>query len=200
MDSNRGKPQEIVGIRNSKGEFIKGHIGLRFGKRIQTICLNCNKERIILKSDIRKFCSHKCYSEHKKGTKQSESHKLAISNALKGKPKSPEHIINAANAHRGMKHPSVQGENNHNWKGDKATYGSLHDWVSGNLGNPKLCRDCGENRIDIYYQWSNISGSYRRDLSDWIRLCVRCHRKKDKNTPRASLIYKKEGKHYTTPL
>lgn len=28
-------------------------------------------------------------------------------------------------------------------------------------------------------EWANLSGEYRRDLSDYIELCVPCHRLKD---------------------
>lgn len=29
------------------------------------------------------------------------------------------------------------------------------------------------------YHWANISRSYKRDLSDWVRLCASCHKKSD---------------------
>ena len=62
-----------------------------------------------------------------------------------------------------------------NWKGDAVGYTALHDWVRRCLGKPKRCVDCGaiEERV---YQWSNISGEYRRVLSDWRQLCVPCHK------------------------
>jgi len=28
--------------------------------------------------------------------------------------------------------------------------------------------------------WHNISGEYKRDVSDWIRLCAKCHKKEHK--------------------
>lgn len=83
-----------------------------------------------------------------------------ISAALKGKP---SHF------------PRRYGEENNKWKGDDVGYTGLHQWVRRKLGKPAHCAYCG--RADRRkYEWANISKSYRRDLSDWIRLCTSCHR------------------------
>jgi hypothetical protein len=70
------------------------------------------------------------------------------------------------------------GENSYNWKGDDVGLSALHRWVCRYLGKPKLCAKCGTTTAKRY-EWSNISGEYKRDLTDWQRLCVRCHRKYD---------------------
>jgi hypothetical protein len=75
------------------------------------------------------------------------------------------------------------GENAYQWKGDKVGYSCLHVWVRKHLGTPNTCEHCGKSGLkgqDI--QWANRSGEYKRDLSDWIRLCVPCHIKYDKRT------------------
>lgn len=72
---------------------------------------------------------------------------------------------------------SVTGPKNVNWKGGKVGYDALHDWVERKLGKPHKCENCG--RTDLkhrQYHWANISGKYKRKISDWIRLCVRCHK------------------------
>lgn len=127
-----------------------------------------------------KFCSHKCYTESKVGEKHSWGDK--ISKALKGVPKSPEHI---KNAHEGWLKANVQlprGEKHGMWKGNSVGYDALHDWVRRYKGAPKSCEECGieENRT---YHWANKSGKYLRELDDWIRLCVPCHSKLDKSRP-----------------
>lgn len=66
-----------------------------------------------------------------------------------------------------------KGEFNNNWKGDQVGYGGLHDWVRDNLGTPSLCAHCGKTKGS--FEWANVSGEYKRDLSDWIRLCIPCH-------------------------
>jgi hypothetical protein len=68
----------------------------------------------------------------------------------------------------------TSGPANVNWRGANPSYGALHDWVSYHLGRPKLCENC--NSVDhTRYEWANISGEYRRDLIDWVRLCKTCH-------------------------
>ena len=70
------------------------------------------------------------------------------------------------------------------WKGDKAGYRALHSWVSVRLGTPQKCEFCGLNGLPAdkkrYFQWANRSRAYKRDLTDWIRLCVPCHLTYDK--------------------
>jgi phage portal protein BeeE len=54
----------------------------------------------------------------------------------------------------------------------------LHIWVEKNLGKPKECVLCGEKNRKRYH-WANISNRYKKDLSDWRRLCVPCHRREN---------------------
>ena len=64
------------------------------------------------------------------------------------------------------------------WKGDDVSKDALHDWVERHLGKPSKCEFCGTEAA-TKYEWSNISGSYFRDLGDWQRLCVKCHARYD---------------------
>ncbi len=75
-------------------------------------------------------------------------------------------------------HKLTQQEKNGNWKGGLVGYFALHNWVNLYLGKPKKCDRCGTTESKKY-EWSNISGEYKRDTCDWERLCVSCHRKKD---------------------
>ena len=59
-----------------------------------------------------------------------------------------------------------------NYKGDAVGYDALHRWVRRKLGIPKKCRQC-ESTQNL--QWANKSHKYKRDLQDWISLCVSCH-------------------------
>jgi hypothetical protein len=63
----------------------------------------------------------------------------------------------------------------------KPTYNAIHKWVNFQLGTPLMCKECGfvsKNRRQFH--WANISKMYKRDLTDWIRLCVKCHHSWDK--------------------
>ena len=48
------------------------------------------------------------------------------------------------------------------------------------LGRPDTCEHCGINGLrGLKIHWANKSREYKRDLSDWLRLCVSCHKKYD---------------------
>ena len=74
-----------------------------------------------------------------------------------------------------------------NWKGDNVGYKCLHDWVKKRLGKPQCCDFC-LTTIKRKYEWANKSGNYKRELSDWIRLCTPCHRKYDNKRRKNWLI------------
>lgn len=59
---------------------------------------------------------------------------------------------------------------------EDAKYSAIHKWVAKQLGQPLECENCGISGSNPYqFHWANISGDYTRDLSDWARLCARCH-------------------------
>lgn len=68
---------------------------------------------------------------------------------------------------------------------ENATYKAYHLWVKAHRGNPSLCEHCGATKGR--FEWANKSHLYKRELSDWIRLCISCHRKYDKKHRGASL-------------
>lgn len=70
-------------------------------------------------------------------------------------------------------------EGNPKWRGDRVGYFALHAWISRKLGKPSMCEHCGDTE-KTRYEWANISKEYKRDFSDWIRLCKSCHFKFDK--------------------
>ena len=60
------------------------------------------------------------------------------------------------------------------WKGENVGYFALHSWVRRKLGTPQKCEHCGKTETGRYY-WANKSHEYKRDLTDWLRLCGKCH-------------------------
>lgn len=72
---------------------------------------------------------------------------------------------------RGKRHPC--------WKGDEASYSSLHEWIrrkKGKAGNYK-CAHCDKQARD----WANIDHTLSRNLDDYMPLCRTCHIKYDKH-------------------
>jgi len=68
-------------------------------------------------------------------------------------------------------------EENHNWKGDNVGYHCLHKWIQKNKPKPEACQKCGKKQK--YLELANLSGEYKRDIEDYIYLCVRCHKEMD---------------------
>lgn len=126
-----------------------------------------------------------------KGIKWSEEIKRKISKAHKGKKLSEEtkkkigFAIKNSEAHklamlseesRKKKSVSKLGNKNGMWKGEKAGYCAIHIWITKRFPKTKKCQNC--KKVPPY-DLANISGEYKRDLSDWKWLCRRCHMKED---------------------
>lgn len=72
------------------------------------------------------------------------------------------------------------GIKNNKWKGDDVGNVALHSWVKRKLGRPTKCEFCGfESESPFRIHWANKSHEYKRDITDWLRLCVPCHKKYD---------------------
>lgn len=155
---------------------------------IKITCIRCSKD-VFRRQSANKFCSRECYWDSKKGVKHNHGDK--ISKALKGVPKSPEHIAavvlalknlgSARNFPLDEKHPF--------WKGDKAGYCAIHDWVRRRFPIEEKCSTCEKPNRKItqsnglvinYLHLANLSGEYKREISDWTYLCPKCHSALDK--------------------
>lgn len=88
----------------------------------------------------------------------------ALVKAAKSRAKAPE-----------QEHPS--------WRGERVGYQALHQWVAKHLGKPAKCWNPECTNESRTYDWANRSGEYKRDLSDWVRLCRVCHTRYDKGWP-----------------
>lgn len=127
-------------------------------------------------------------SKARKGIKFSAEHRANISKSLigtqraKGSVRTPEMRQRISERNKGK----YTGEENVSWKGDAVGYQALHYWVARQLGQPLVCENCdglGRSR----YEWANISGEYKRDVSDWVRLCSNCHHLLDNQGKKSSL-------------
>ena len=133
-----------------------------YGKKIAKYktCLTCKKDFYNWQNKY--FCSMNCSGKYKRGKKLSDEHKKKLSLKKKG-------------IYKFEKHP--------NWKGNKVGYGALHDWVRKVLGRPKNCLFCNnkgkKNGRSWSIHWANKSGKYLRSKTDWLPLCVKCHKNYD---------------------
>ena len=70
----------------------------------------------------------------------------------------------------------LKEEKSPSWKGEDVGYSGLHKWVALKLGKPKQCELCLKTTLNPYQiHWANKSHQYKRELTDWIRLCASCH-------------------------
>lgn len=68
------------------------------------------------------------------------------------------------------------GEKHYAWKGDAVGYSAVHTWIRKLLPETNICIRCGkQGKTDL----ANKSGKYLRNISDWERLCRKCHMTED---------------------
>lgn len=118
-------------------------------------------------------------SEYQRGRKHepcSQETKLKISLATMGKNKGK---IRSIKTRRKIGQGLFESKS-YAWKGEDVGYVGLHNWVRRRLGKPTKCEFCSKDGLTgKQIHWANKSHLYKRDLEDWIRLCVSCHKKYD---------------------
>lgn len=112
---------------------------------------------------------------------------LTCGSATKSKPSKVRKFCSPHCYHIDM--TKRRGANTPRWTGNNVGYISLHQWVSQNRGKPSLCENCGSTDSKRY-EWANISKEYKRELSDWMRLCKSCHVKYDRVMEKAWITRK----------
>lgn len=73
------------------------------------------------------------------------------------------------------------GENNNNFKGDKAGYDAIHLWIKKRKPNGGICEVCGSTEKKLILA---CIGEYKRDPDQFSWMCWSCHSKHDKRNPR----------------
>lgn len=99
-----------------------------------------------------------------------------------------------------------KGLTHYRWKGEEACYSSKHKWLVRLYGRADRC----DNDTCVYprrngkgtllkkakkFTWANISGLYKRDIKDYIKLCVSCHSKYDLGLIPIKGLLKNEAKY-----
>jgi len=55
------------------------------------------------------------------------------------------------------------------------TYEGIHNWLRRDYGVAKECRNKLCKGTSKKYNWANITGEYKKDLSHYTQLCTSCH-------------------------
>lgn len=64
------------------------------------------------------------------------------------------------------------------WADKRITqYHSIHYWVKKRLPKTEACSWCGNQSLRI--ELANLSGDYKKEVSDFVWICVSCHKKYD---------------------
>lgn len=140
----------------------------------------CESKKYFL---TKKYCSKQCHIKAQKN-------EIPWNKGLKGKQIA---------WNKGLKNERWLRDGNPNWKGDNVGYSALHTWIKRHLEQPQTCRDCNQPKI---LDLANISGQYKRELSDWEWLCKSCHVTKDNLTFRKGKrirgkdFFRQEGRIY----
>lgn len=111
---------------------------------------------------------------------KSKKQKELVSKKLKGRPLHKNTILGlkkfqSTEEYRIWKSNIFKGKNNPQWMGNKVSYRAIHMWMQNNFGKANLCEGKNCKKITQYYEWANISGKYKRNRNDWIKLCKSCH-------------------------
>lgn len=134
-----------------------------------------------------------------KGIPLSKEHKYKLSESLHGRKVwnkgvkntwyNPAGLEKGRGFYKNKPFLQIRDEKHWGWKGDDVGYIALHSWVKRRLGKPSKCEHCGKDGLTgRQIHWANKSQEYKRDLTDWLRLCVSCHIKYDKEFSSKQII------------
>ena len=77
----------------------------------------------------------------------------------------------------------MTGEKHFAWK-ENPGKGAIHDWIKSRLGKPNYCEICKTTKAKRF-EWASIGHTYKRKVSEWKRLCSKCHCAYDKRMVKA---------------
>jgi len=105
------------------------------------------------------------------GKKHTENSIMKMKKSLKGRTP----------WNKGKKTPKLSGKNNGRWKDAGVSLVALHEFVKRKKGKAKTCIVCGKKQTKNGrgVQWANLDHTYKRNLEDYVELCVSCHRRWD---------------------
>lgn len=145
----------------------KGYCSLKCGlKGEDKRCNYCHNSFYALPGSLRRewglYCSHSCSSRSRDNT-------LHLGRYAKKGTLAPRTSFKKGQTR---------------FKGTIKEYKQLHYRIGLLLGKPNICTNCDKIASGRQIDWANISGEYKEDPDDWIRLCKKCHWNYDKQYER----------------
>ena len=150
-----------------KGWFKSDQVPWNLGKHTIKKCKVCGKEfstnRGTLTRPHQKYCSLKCSAKNQTGRNYPKCPFCGVDIGYKSK----------------ICRKCCRDDRHGRWRGDDAGYVAIHTWMRLRLGRPVECVYCGKTKSESVLQWASISHKAKRDLGDYISLCIPCHKKYD---------------------
>lgn len=125
------------------------------------------------------FCSKQCRGVHSRGRKKAKKNSPVNCTCIQcGKSFIRWYSLIKQGGGKFCSNKCAQSDESK--LGKNPTLNALHMWIHRKKSRPKKCSNCGikgkENKRGWWtIQWANIDGKYRRNLDDFIPLCVKCH-------------------------
>src|SRR3990167_3444536 len=144
-------------------------------------CKGCNiLFDSITRNKNQRFCTKKCGKKYGKKTARFIKGQEAWNKGLTGNASHSFGRVFTDERKRKIGEAST-GKKQHFWKGEQAGYSSIHCWVRRWFGKASICEGCGVTESTHRIEWSNKDGRYSRLRQDWQELCVKCHKKFDRD-------------------
>jgi hypothetical protein len=147
------------------------------------------------------FCSNKCKGSFKKGkVDENLTYKFPKGNTPWNKNKGRA-VINCIQCNKLISVLKTQGtkfcskkcaSENLRQRVQNPSYSTIHDRIRKDYGTPSLCEFCGTTQSKKF-EWANLSGEYKHDRADWMRLCCVCHRRLDFGVKKKIYLLEKQG-------
>ena len=112
------------------------------------------------------FCGHE-------GRKHSQETKEKISRLMMGKRNGLGH--KKTFEVRKQISAKMSFSNHPSWIENPKNYVTIHYRIRRLYGKADVCEGLNCNGKSKKYHWSNISGEYKLERTDWQKLCVSCH-------------------------
>jgi hypothetical protein len=109
--------------------------------------------------------------------------KRGVGKWMIGRKHPPEQLLKMSESNKGkhsIKRPDEEGKKHRYWKGENASYRSIHAWVVRKRGKSLVCERCGSLGGKHHCHWANVDHKYKRNLFDYLSLCPKCHGRYDK--------------------
>lgn len=138
--------------------------------KLPKVCRACNKNYEVIPSSVAsKYCSQEC-SWRAQITEVDKICKVCDKQFAVDLSQSKTRV----HCSKKCSNLGLLGDKNVGWAGDRVGYNALHSWVRKTLGVPQKCEFCETTQAKMF-DWANVSHLYKRETSDWIRLCRKCH-------------------------